>query len=134
MTAFLNPEGMHAPLGAYSHVALAPPGGQTVFISGQVGMQADGTIPGTLAEQADQALRNIAVCLAAHGLGIDALTKVTTFIVSGHDARCLREVFGRHLGAHRPASTGVFVQQLMHPALQVEIEAIAVKPASGPAP
>lgn len=127
MTIFLNPQGMHMPLGAYSHTALVPPGAETVFVSGQVGMAADGTIPDTLAEQADLALGNIAVCLSAHGLGLESLVKMTTFIVCGQDARGLQAVFGRHLGAHRPASTGVFVQQLMHPALQIEIEAIAVK-------
>ncbi|GAO20732.1 RidA family protein [Paracidovorax wautersii] len=134
MTTFLNPEGMHPPLGPYSHMALVPAGVQTVTISGQVGMRADGSVPGSLAEQADQALRNIAENLSSVGLGIDALAKITTFVVAGQDARCLREVFARHLGAHRPASTGMFVHQLMDPALLIEIEAIAVfMPADGPA-
>lgn len=37
MARFSNPTDVHAPIGAYSHTAVVPPGSELVFVSGQVG-------------------------------------------------------------------------------------------------
>jgi enamine deaminase RidA (YjgF/YER057c/UK114 family) len=66
--------------------------------------------------------------LAAHGLGIDAVVKLSVFIVPGQDFEVLREIRERHFGSHRPASTTVFVPQLASPKYLLEVEALAVKP------
>lgn len=124
---FVNPSDIHAPLGAYSHTASVPAGSELIFVSGQVGARPDGSVPETLAEQAELVFRNLRRCLAAHGADLDAVVKLTTFVVSGQDAQLTRDVRLRHFGAHRPASTLVFVPQLVTPALLVEVEAVAVK-------
>ena len=128
MTTFLNPSDAHQPMGSYSHTALVPAGPELVFISGQVGARPDGSVPDSLAEQAEWVFKNLRSCLAAHGVGMEAIVKLTSFLVSGQDIQVMREVRQRHLGTHRPASTAVFVPQLVSPALLLEVEAIAVKP------
>jgi 2-iminobutanoate/2-iminopropanoate deaminase len=128
MTAtFVNPRDVHAPVGPYSHTAVVQGGSELVFISGQVGMRADGAIPPGFADQVELTLQNLKACLAAHGLGVDAVVKLGVFVVPGQDFQVLRAARERHFGAHRPTSTSVFVPQLANPKFLVEIEAIAAK-------
>ena len=76
------------------------------------------------------AFQNLRACLAAHGLGIDAVVKLGVFVVPGQDFQLLRAARERHFGAHRPTSTSVFVPQLANPAFLLEIEAVAAKRSS----
>jgi len=61
--SFLNPRDVHAPAGPYSRTAIVPQGSELVFVAGQVGMRADGSIPQAFAEQADVAFQNVRACL-----------------------------------------------------------------------
>jgi enamine deaminase RidA (YjgF/YER057c/UK114 family) len=126
-TTFVNPRDVHTPVGPYSHTAVVQSGSELVFISGQVGMRADGTIPSSFGEQVEITFQNLEACLAAHGLGVDAVVKLGVFVVPGQDWELLRAARERHFGAHRPTSTSVFVPQLATPRFLVEIEAIAAK-------
>lgn len=133
MISLVNPAGVHAPVGSYSHTAVVPAGTELVFVSGQVAVRPDGSVPAKFGEQAEVVFENLRACLAAHGVGMDALVKLTTFIVAGQDVQVMREVRLRHFGAHRPASTAVFVPQLVSPAFLLEVEAVAVKAEAGAA-
>jgi len=126
-TTFLDPRGVHAPAGPYSHTAVVQGGSELVFISGQVGMRADGAIPPGFAEQVELVFENLKACLTAHGLELDAVVKLGVFVVPGQDFQVLRAARERHFGAHRPTSTSVYVPQLASPQFLVEIEAIAAK-------
>lgn len=90
-------------------------------------MRRDGTASVTIGEQADQVFANIVALLAANGLPPSSIVKLTTYIVAGHDGQAVREARLKHLGAHRPASTAVYVAQLVDPAWFVEVEAIAAR-------
>ena len=127
MVVFLNPPTVHAPGGAYSHSAVVPAGAELIFISGQVGVRPDGSLPSSISAQADQAFANIGALLAAHGLDASALVKLTMFVVAGQDIQAVRAARAKFLGALRPASTAVFVSQLVDPAWLVEVEGIATK-------
>lgn len=127
-----NPAGLHAPLGLYSHTVTVPEGTELIFLSGQLGVRPDGSVPATLEEQADQVFENIVALLKAHGLATTSIVKLTTFMVIGHDGEAVRAARLKHLGSHRPASTAVFVAQLVDPAWFVEVEAIAAKRNDGP--
>ncbi len=124
---FANPSSVHAPLGLYSHTVSVPEGTELLFISGQLGVRPDGTTPSTIAEQADQVFSNIIALLQSHGLGPTDIIKLTTFMVAGQDGDAVRAARLKHLGSHRPASTAVFVSELVDPAWFVEVEAIAAR-------
>jgi 2-iminobutanoate/2-iminopropanoate deaminase len=124
---FTNPTNVHAPLGLYSHTVSVPEGVELLFISGQVGVRPDGSAPPSIAEQADQVFSNMVALLRAHELGPTDIVKLTTFMVSGHDGDAVRAARLKHLGSHRPASTAVYVSQLVDPAWFVEVEAVAAK-------
>lgn len=129
--SFTNPSCVHAPLGLYSHTVSVPEGTELLFISGQIGVRPDGTTPPTIAEQADQVFSNIIALLNSHGLGPTDIIKLTTFMVAGQDGDAVRAARLKHLGSHRPASTAVFVSELVDPAWFVEVEAIAAKRKTG---
>ena len=124
---FTNPPGVHAPVGPYSHTAVVPAGTELVFVSGQVGMRPDGSVPAAFAEQADVTFENLRACLAAHGLGVESVVKLSAFLLPGQDFQALRAARERHFGAHRPTSTTVYVPELASPKFLLEVEAIAVK-------
>lgn len=125
MLTLSNPAGVHAPLGLYSHTVKVPAGTELLFISGQVGVRPDGTTPATLTEQADQVFANIVALLRAHGLEAEHIVKLTTFIVAGNDGQLVRQARMKHFGEHRPASTAVYVAQLVDKQWLVEVEAVA---------
>ena len=127
MVSFLNPPTVHVPGGAYSHSAVVPAGAELVFISGQVGVRPDGSLPNSISAQADQVFANIGALLAAHGLDASALVKLTMFVVAGQDIQAVRAARAKFLGTHQPASTAVFVSQLVDPAWYLEVEAFAAK-------
>jgi enamine deaminase RidA (YjgF/YER057c/UK114 family) len=127
MTKFIDPRDVHAPVGPYSHTAVVNAGTELIFIAGQVGMRADGSVPSAFAEQAEVTFQNVRACLAAHGLGVEAVVRLGVFVLPGQDFAVLRAVRERHFGAHRPASTTVYVPQLASPAFLLEVEAVAVK-------
>jgi enamine deaminase RidA (YjgF/YER057c/UK114 family) len=130
---FVNPRDVHAPVGPYSHTAVVPAGTELVFIAGQVGMRADGSVPSAFAEQAEVTFENLRACLAAHGLGVEAVVRLGVFVLPGQDFAVLRAVRERHFGTHRPASTTVYVPQLASPKFLLEVEAVAARPlATGP--
>jgi len=126
-TKLLNPGDVHTPAGPYSHMAVVPAGAELVFLAGQVGMRPDGSIAEGFAEQAEVTFENIRACLAAHGLGFEAVVKLGVFVLPGQDLKVLRAIREKHFGPHRPTSTTVCVPQLASPAFLLEVEAVAVK-------
>ena len=125
--SYSNPAAVHAPLGLYSHTVSVPEGTELIFLSGQLGVRPDGSAPTTMEEQADQVFANIIALLKAYGLEATSIVKLTTFMVAGCDGDAVRAARVKHLGSHRPASTAVFVSQLVDPAWFVEVEAVAAK-------
>jgi enamine deaminase RidA (YjgF/YER057c/UK114 family) len=126
-TTFSNPHDVHAPVGPYSHTAVVPAGTELIFVAGQVGMRADGSIPAAFAEQAEVTFQNVRACLAAHGLGVEAVVKLGVFVLPGQDFQALRAARERCFGAHRPTSTTVYVPQLANLKFLLEVEAVAVR-------
>jgi enamine deaminase RidA (YjgF/YER057c/UK114 family) len=127
---FVNPPSVHSPKGLYSHTVTVPAGTELIYLSGQVGVRPDGTTPITIAEQADQVFANIVAHLKFHGLEASNIIKLTTFMVAGQDGDAVRAARIKHLGPHRPASTAVFIAELVEPEWFVEVEAIAGRPPS----
>jgi enamine deaminase RidA (YjgF/YER057c/UK114 family) len=113
----------------FTQVVSSPPG-KLVFVSGQVGWDAEMKLAGAdLSEQARQALANLAIALRAAGASTSDLTMLRTYIVGykAEYAQRLAPLFDEFLGgATPPASTWVGVQALAAPDLLIEIEAVAV--------
>lgn len=72
------PAGRHALYEKHGYSA-AIKSGDLLFVSGQVGSRADGSVEPELAEQIRLAFRNLQATLAAAGCTLDDLIDVTTF-------------------------------------------------------
>lgn len=124
---FNNPSNVAAPLGAYSHSGWVKAGSDILYIAGQVGNRPDGTLCETFTEQAEQAFANIARILEAHGLTPANLVKTNMYVVHGHPATVVRDMRKKYFGDARPASTFIYVPQLVEAKYFIEIEAIAAR-------
>ena len=101
--------------------------GDLVFVAGQLGLTADGRlVDGGIAEQTEQAMRNLAAILEEAGSSLDGLVKTTVFLVDLGDFAAMNEVYAGHVGDRPPARSTVEVAALPSGAL-VEIEAIATR-------
>lgn len=121
-----NPEGLAASP-AYSHGVEATASQRMVFVSGQIGMRADGSIAEGMAAQTELAIANIITVLADAGLGAGDIAKLTIFLTDETLLDEFRATRRAALPGTPPASSLVFVKALIRPELLVEIEAIAVR-------
>ncbi len=125
--AFASPGDSPAPAG-YSHVVSIPPG-RLVWTSGQVGMDADGTVPDGLEAQTRLAFANVGRALRAAGAGWDAVVKLTYYVVDVSDLPTVRAVRDEVVRTDRPPTSSlVQVAGLFRPDLLVEVEAVAWVP------
>ncbi|MDF0516420.1 RidA family protein [Bradyrhizobium yuanmingense] len=119
-----NPATVHPPAGGYCMGLELKQHSRLLFISGQVPEKSDGTVPDGFEAQCEQAWRNVREVLAAAGLGIEHLVKVTTFLTDRSQVVANRAIRRAMLGEHQPALTVVVVETVDSKWL-LEIEAIA---------
>lgn len=120
-----NPDTILAPAGRYVHQIEVGNPTKILFISGQIGITPDGEVPVDPVEQLDVAMQNVVANLEAAGLPIEALMKLTTYVVGELDPAGRRAVLDKHLGAHVSCSTLVYVGALARPEFLVEVDAWA---------
>lgn len=123
----IEPDGVYPPSGAYSHAVATRGAGRTLYISGQLGLDPDGAVGATFAEQAVRCWRNIVTILAADDMTVRDLVKVATFLTDISNARELGSIRAPFLQGARPASTLIAVSALVIPEWLIEVEAIAFK-------
>ena len=122
-----NPVTIHAPVGRYVHQVEVTGESRTLFLSGQVGMRADGSVPDDPVEQLGVAVENVLRNLEAAGFEPSDLVKLTTYVVGEMDPAGRRAQLDRLLGAHVTASTLLFVAALASPVYKVEVDAWATR-------
>ena len=127
MPKTFNPSGVAPPASRYSHGAEVGSGARWLYISGQVGTAADGSIRQGLKAQMEQVYANIGVVLESAGMTKANLVKMTVFVTQpGPEALSIyRTMRDQWLEGHAPTATYLVVAGLAHPDFQVEIEAIA---------
>jgi enamine deaminase RidA (YjgF/YER057c/UK114 family) len=130
MAKFLNPKTVADPTGTYTHGVEVPPNARWLYISGQIGLRKDGSIPATLEAQTEVAWQNIVEILAAAGMKVTDLVKITQYLMNIDDFPKYAAIRAKFLAGHRPASTGLIINSLVKPDYQVEVEAIAAKTAA----
>jgi enamine deaminase RidA (YjgF/YER057c/UK114 family) len=122
----LDPDGVPAAVGGYSHAAVVPAGAELLFIAGQVPQDLDGSTPENFGDQARLAWRNLTRCLDSAGFTLDELVKVSMYIRDRKYRVANREVRHEVLGERRPVLT-VLVTDHWDEEWLIEIEAIAAR-------
>jgi len=117
--------GQLPPVSHYCHVVRA---GNLIWVSGAIGVAADGSVPEDVGAQMELALASIDACLTAAGASAMHVVKVNVYLTDINDRARVNPARQRYFGEHRPASTLVGVTALVLPGAKVEIEATAVLP------
>ena len=114
-----------APIGPYSQAVMA---GNTVYVSGQIPLDASGNlVPGDVAIQTEQVLKNLTAVLAAAGMALTDVVKCSIFVKDLGNFAIINQVYGTYFNeATAPARETVEVARLPRD-VQVEISCIAVK-------
>jgi enamine deaminase RidA (YjgF/YER057c/UK114 family) len=132
----LLPEGWKRPKGYANGVAatVAPAQGREIFVAGMVGWDANERFASDdFADQARQALANIAAVLHAGGAKPHHITRMTWYVTDKREYLAalprIGQAFRELIGHYDIAMTAVQVVALMEDRAKVEIEVTAVVPA-----
>lgn len=115
---------------AFSQMVVLPADARVAIIGGQNAVNAEGEIvgKGDLAQQTEQALKNLVTCLEAVDAGVEDLVQVKIYVLAGQDLRAglgaWMNVWGQR--PNPPTVTGMFVAGLANPDYLIEVEATAV--------
>ena len=128
----LHPAGLYnSTSNGYTHVVTAQEPLRWLFVSGQGGEVAEANLPDNFARQAEQALRNVEIALAAGGACMADVTKLTVLIVDHGLQRfeqwqnSIRQHWGGSDLPPFPACTLIPVPKLALPGMLIEVDAIA---------
>jgi 2-iminobutanoate/2-iminopropanoate deaminase len=119
----VNTPNAPAPGGHYSQAVVC---NGLVFVSGQLSIdpQTGEKKLGSIEEQTEQVLKNVAAILQAANSDLSELLKVTVYVSDISFWGAVNEVYARVLGEHRPARVVIPTRDL-HYGFLIEIDAIA---------
>lgn len=127
MISWVNPPGLPANP-AFSQAVRIPAGADLVFVGGQNGIGADGSLAGPgLAEQTAAALANLDACLRAAGAALGDVVAWSVLLTAGTSPRDGFAAFAKAWPATTPPPTitVAIVSGLAIPGALVEISAVA---------
>lgn len=113
-----------AAIGPYSQAIRA---GDTVYLSGQIGLDPSGNLRDSVEAQARQALENLRAVAQASGGAVDDIVKVTLLLADMADFAKVNEIMAGFFAKPYPARATYQVAALPRGA-RVEIEAVLVLP------
>ena len=124
----LSPTTIAKPFARYSHGVEIPAGQRLVFCSGQLGMDAGGTIPEDARAQADLCFANITAILGKAGMTLANIVRINAYVTERAHMKGYMESRDAHVGTPPPASTLMIVSGFALPEFKVEIEVVAAAP------
>ena len=131
---FSNPSELFDPTPfGFCHTVKAPANGETIYISGQSGGEGqDHILNDDFRHQVKSLLKNLEFALNSHELTFSDVVKITILIVD-HNFEKL-SIWGEEMNQYwsenaLPASTLIPVPALALEGMQIEVDAIAFKPA-----
>lgn len=126
-TSRINPAAMGGEPGAYSNGILVEAPAATLYVAGQIGIDAKGVASADFVEQTQQAWKNVETILADAGMKLSDIVKTTIYLTDPKDYPAFVKVRTEVLAGHKPASTLVYVSALVKPEWKVEIDVVAVR-------
>jgi enamine deaminase RidA (YjgF/YER057c/UK114 family) len=122
-----NPESVARPFSNYVHAVEAPGDARWLFVSGQLGVAKDGSVPEDFAAQAEQAFSNVLAILEEAGMGTADIVRINSYLTDANDIAAYRAIRDRMLDNQATASTMLVVAGLAGPRYRIEVEAVAAK-------
>ena len=112
--------------GNYAQAVKIEGAGALLFVSGQIPVDAGGHVPQAFGAQAELVWTNIAAQLAAAGMSLDNLVKVTIFLSDRKYSDENRAIRKKILGSRKVALTAI-ITGIFDSAWLLEIEAVAAQ-------
>lgn len=123
MIELVNPPSLYqSPVFSQGTIA---PAGRTLYVGGQNGIDADGTMATGVGPQVKQAIANVKAVLEAAGATPDDVAKLTIYLDQRVDPREAYAAAAEAWGEHRCAVTAMMVASLAVPGALLEIDAVA---------
>jgi enamine deaminase RidA (YjgF/YER057c/UK114 family) len=120
-----NPgEGVYAATGDYVHALEVRGAERLLFVSGTMGLDADGVAGAALEEQLELVWSNLRTILAAAGMSLDNVVRLTSYLTDPAQAEANARARVEALGGRLVPTTAIVVQTL-DPSWLVEIEVVA---------
>jgi 2-iminobutanoate/2-iminopropanoate deaminase len=123
----IRPKALAAPLARYSPAMEVPAGARLVFVSGQLGIDADGKTPESAEAQAELCFAAIRVLLTEARMELSDIVRLNAFVTDAAYLADYMRVRDRHIGEPPPASTLMVVTGFSRPQFKVEVECVAAK-------
>jgi enamine deaminase RidA (YjgF/YER057c/UK114 family) len=114
-------------LARYSPGVEVPPGARLVFVSGQLGIDADGQTPDDAWAQARLCFAAIGAVLAEAGMGFADIVRLNAYVTDRAYLADYMRVRDDHVGDPPPASTLMIVSGFSRQEFKVEVECVAAK-------
>ncbi|MFW5867710.1 MAG: RidA family protein [Armatimonadota bacterium] len=123
----IQPDSVPKPVAEYA-MGVEVSGGRTVYVAGQIALDADGNLvgEGDFKTQARQVLSNVQGIIEEAGGSISDIVKMTTFLTDMAHYDDFKAVRAEFLTPPYPAATLIEVSSLVRPEWLLEVEAIAV--------
>ena len=127
MNRTLSPAGIAPPAAAYAQAVVSEGPAQLLHTSGVVPIAPDGSVPDSLAEQADVVWANLGAILAEAGMTATDVVSVTTYVVVGQDLGPVMAARDAFMQGHLAASTLITVPALVRPEWRLEVALVAAR-------
>ena len=120
-----TPAALRPPFANYAHAMEVSAGTRLLFISGQLGIHPDESVPEGAEEQADLIFANIAVILAEAGMTPADIVRINAFVSGREHLQPYMRARDRFVDGAGPASTLMIVTGFAREIFKVEIEVVA---------
>jgi len=127
MHSIVSPDSIAPPVANYALAVRTVAAEVLLHTAGIVGVRPDGTVPETLAKQAEVVWTNLLAILAEAGMVPADVMAVTTYVVVGEQLPVIMAARDRALDGHLAASTLITVPALARPEWLVEISLVAAR-------
>jgi enamine deaminase RidA (YjgF/YER057c/UK114 family) len=127
MNKTYSPDSVAPPFSNYAHAVEAPGNARWLYVSGQLGVAQDGSVPEDFSGQAEQAFRNVIAILEEAGMSVADIVRVNTYLTDKADIAGYRGIRDRMLNNQATASTMLVISALAAPQFKIEIEVVAAK-------
>ena len=116
--------GVASQIGHYADAVRIPAGYEQVLVSGTPGLTPDGHLAPDIAEQSEQAWRNVSAILEKAGASLSDIVSIRQWLTNADDIASYVAVRSRFI-SHQSASMLAVIPQLVRPDFLIEIEVVA---------
>jgi enamine deaminase RidA (YjgF/YER057c/UK114 family) len=123
----ITPSSIRPPFARYSHAVEVVAPARLLFVSGQLGVKADDTVPDGVEAQAVLCFENIKAVLDAAGMSFADVVRFSAFVTDRAYFPVYGAVRSRYVDGDAFSSTLVIVSGFTRPEFKIEVEATAAR-------